>query len=108
VSESRPAWAELRRDITERRARIVTRLRTHLHWLERRNALLAELPAERIVAEREATARADTRVRAEVAAAISELNALVRRHNLEVSATALHLHVASLEGLLEIARAPHA
>ena len=70
--------------------------------------MLAQLPAERIVAERDQTRRGDERVRAEVAAAIAEINALVRRHNLEVSPSALHLHAVTLEGLLEIARAPHA
>ena len=51
TSDARPLWTELRREITERRMRIVTRLRGHLAWLERRKALLEHLPAERIVAE---------------------------------------------------------
>ena len=51
TSGARPLWSELRRDITERRMRIVTRLRGHLAWLERRQALLEHLPAERIVSE---------------------------------------------------------
>ena len=33
----RPVWAELRAEIGERRARILTRLRAHLAWVERRN-----------------------------------------------------------------------
>src|SRR5438093_4205813 len=34
----RPVWAELRAEIGERRARILTRLRAHLAWVERREA----------------------------------------------------------------------
>ena len=105
TSGSLPLWTELRREITERRVRIVTRLRTHLDWLERRNALLEELSAERIVAEVERTRQIDARVRAEISQAIAELNALVRRHNLMVTATALHLPIATLEGLVDVARA---
>jgi hypothetical protein len=107
TSGARPLWSDLRRDITEHRARIVTRLRAHLFWLERRRALLDLLPAERIVRELAMTKQADGRVRAEVAQAIAELNALVRRHNLAISATSLHLSTATIEGLIEIARAPH-
>jgi hypothetical protein len=108
TSGARPVWTELRRDITERRTRIVTRLRAHLHWLERRQALLAQLPAERIVPEVALTKEADVRVRAEVAQAIAELNTLVRHHNLVVTATSLHLGIATLEGLIEMARSPRA
>jgi len=97
-------WTELRREITERRMRIVTRLRGHLAWLERRKALLEHLSAERIVPEIARTNEADARVRAEVARSIAELNALVRHHNLVVTATSLHLSTATLEGLLDVAR----
>jgi hypothetical protein len=106
TSGAQPLWSDLRRDVTERRTRIVTRLRAHLLWLERRQALLEDLPAERIVPELVLTKQADGRVRAEVAQAIAELNAHVRRHNLVVSAASLHLSTATLEGLIEIARAP--
>ena len=105
TSGARPRWADLRRDVTERRTQIVSRLRAHLLWLDRRQALLAELPAERIVAEVTRTNEADERVRAEVAHAIAELNALVRHHNLVVTATSLHMAIVSLEGLIEVARA---
>ena len=104
TSGSRPLWADLRRECTERRARIVTRLRAHLTWLERRRGLLEHLPAERIVPELALTEQADGRVRAEVAQAIAELNALVRHHNLVVIAASLHLPIASLDDLVEIAR----
>jgi hypothetical protein len=90
----------------ERRVRIVTRLRRHLAWVARRQELLGHLPSERIVSEVALTKRGDDRVRAEVAQAIAELNALVSHHNLVVTATGLHIHMATLEGLLEIARAP--
>lgn len=102
-----PLWSDLRRECTERRMRIVTRLRAHLLWLRRRQALLEHLPAERIVTEVALTKEADGRVRAEVAQAIAELNALVKRHNLIVTATSLHLANASLDDLIEIASAPH-
>ena len=105
TSGARPLWADLRRDITERRARILMRLRSHLFWLERRKTLLEHVPAERIVAEIKITSEADARVRAELAESIGELNALVRHHNLIVSATSLHLPTATLDGLIEVARA---
>jgi DnaJ-like protein len=106
TSGARPLWSELRRDVTERRVRIVTRLRAHLDWLQRRQAQLKDLPAERIVSELALTRNADGRVRAEVAHAIAELNALVRHHNLLVTATSLHLATATLQGLIEVARGP--
>jgi Domain of unknown function (DUF1992) len=106
TSGARPLWTELRRDITERRLRIVTRLRAHENWIARRNELLEQLPSERIVSELALTKQGDDRVRAEVAQAIAELNTLVRDHNLVVTATSLHLPIATFEGLLEIARAP--
>ena len=104
TSGARPLWTELRRDATERRMRIVMRLRAHVFWLETRQKLLQHLPAERIVPELALTKKTDGRVRAEVDHAIAELNALVRDHNLVVTATGLHLPIASLEGLLEVAR----
>ena len=105
TSGARPLWSELRRDITDRRKRILTRVRAHLAWLERRRALLEHLPAERILAEVALTKQADVRVRAEMRHAIAELNALVRHHNLIVTATSLHVATATLEGLIETARA---
>jgi len=106
TSGARPLWTELRRDITERRLRIVTRLRGHLVWVARRQELLEHLPSERIVSEVALTKQGDDRVRAEVSQAIAELNTLVRHHNLVVTATSLHIPAVTLEGLLEIARAP--
>ena len=105
TSGARPLWADLRREIAERRSRIVARLRAHLGWLDRRQGLLEHLPAERIVAEVARTNEADARVRAEVAQAIAELNALVKHHNLVVTATSLHMAIVSLEGLIEVVRA---
>jgi hypothetical protein len=106
TSGARPLWTELRREITERRTRIVMRLRSHLAWLERRQAFLEHVPAERIVREVALTKEVDARVRAEVSQAIAEVNALVRHHNLVVTATSLHLTTATLDGLLDVARAP--
>ncbi|MDQ2914706.1 MAG: DUF1992 domain-containing protein [Chloroflexota bacterium] len=107
TSGASPLWTEMRRDVTERRVRIVTHLRAHLVWLEGREALLEHVPAERIVSEKALTKQGDGRVRAEVGQAIAELNALVKHHNLVVTATSLHLAIATLDGLIEIARAPH-
>jgi hypothetical protein len=104
TSGARPLWTDLRLDITERRARILMRLRGHFVWLERRQALLQHLPAERIVPEVVLTNEADARVRAEVVQAIADLNALVRHHNLVVTATGLHLAIATLDGLIDAAR----
>jgi len=53
------------------------------------------------------TNAADARVRAEVAQAVAELNALVRHHNLVVTATSLHMPTATLDGLIDVARTPH-
>jgi len=58
------------------------------------------------VSEATITKHGDQRTRAEIVQAIAELNALVRHHNLVVTATSLHLPIATFEGLLEIARAP--
>jgi len=101
----RPVWAELRSEIGERRARILTRLRAHLVWVERREALLERLPAERIARESAATRDADKRVRAELAEQVEELNGLVRRHNLMVTVASLELPLLRAERLLEVARA---
>ncbi len=101
----RPVWAELRAEIGERRARILTRLRAHLSWVERRAALLERLPAERIARESAATRDADKRVRAELAEQVEELNGLVRRYNLMVTVASLELPLLKAERLLEVARA---
>jgi hypothetical protein len=61
TSGARPLWADLRRDITERRTRI--------------------------------------------ADALAELNALMTHHNLVVTTTSIHVAHATLEGLLDVARA---
>jgi len=106
TSGARPLWTELRREITERRLRIVTRLRAHVTWLARRQELLQRMPSERIVSEVAITKQGDDRAHAEIAQAIAELNALVRHHNLVVTATSLHVPIATFEGLLEIARTP--
>jgi hypothetical protein len=103
TSGARPLWAELRREITERRTRIVMRLRAHQAWLDRRRAVLEHVPAERIVGETALTEEADHRVRSEVAQSIAELNGLVRHHNLVVTASSIHVPIATLESLLEVA-----
>jgi len=105
TSAARPLWLELRSDIAHERTRIIARLRVHLAWLERREALLRQLPAERIAREAAATRRADERVRAELERVVNDLNALVRRQNLSVTVSSLELPLFTREGLLEVARA---
>ena len=103
MSGSRPAWAELRHEIADERARLVARVRRHLNWLRDRGALLDGLPAERIVGEGEATRTIDERVRGELGRAALELNALASRHDLMVPPS-LQLSRLSVERLCELAR----
>ena len=79
-----PEWADLRREIEERTARLRRRIRAHERWLADRASSLRELPADRIVEATRATARRDERVRAEIAAATRELNEVIRRYDLKV------------------------
>jgi DnaJ-like protein len=104
TSGATPLWADLRREIAHRRARLATRLRVHHEWLERRAALLAEVPADRIVGEAANTRAVDGRVQQEIAAALADLNALVRRHNLVAVTSVLHLPAVSAETLERLAR----
>jgi hypothetical protein len=100
----RPAWADLRQEIRERTVALITRLRAHDTWLRRRAELLGRLPAERIVGESARTRETDRRVRAEVAAGVDEVNALVRRHNLLVAVPSLHLVPVTVDELVAAAR----
>ena len=93
-----PAWIDLRRDIDDRRARIIRRLRAQREWLHDRTRLLAELPADRIVDASRATTARDQKVRAELEQAVSELNALIRRFDLLVT-PALQLPLVTLDRL---------
>jgi len=93
-----PEWADMRKEIDARASRIRLRLRAHREWLHDRTRLLAELPAERILATAHATTERDLRVRAELEAAISEVNALVRRYDLIVP-IAMQLPLYTLERL---------
>ncbi len=61
-----PEFVELRREIADRRDRIVRRLRSHRDWLADRAALLHGLPAERILDAARATSDFDDRVEAEL------------------------------------------
>jgi hypothetical protein len=79
-----PEFVELRREIAERRERLMRRLRAHRSWLADRGSLLDDLPAERILDTARATADFDLRVESELRSALAELNALVARHNLRV------------------------
>jgi hypothetical protein len=97
-------WADLRREIAEQRARLALRLRVHDAWLQRRAALLADVPADQIVGEAANTRAVDERVHREIAVAVAELNELVRRHNLIVGASALHLPAVSARSLADLAR----
>ena len=95
-----PEFVELRREIAERRDRLVRRLRAHREWLSDRAALLHDLPAERILDAARATTEFDRRVESELASALSEMNALVARHNLKVP-LALQIPPLRLEHLRE-------
>lgn len=83
----RPAWLELRREIDEIIDGIVGRAGRHLAWLEAREAQVATLPGDRILETARATREADERVRAEIAAAVAEVGALVRRYDAIVPAS---------------------
>jgi hypothetical protein len=88
-----PEFVELRREIADRRDRLVRRLRAHRSWLADRASLLNDLPAERILDAARATTDFDLRVESELRSAVSELNALIARHNLKVP---LGLQIAPL------------
>ena len=79
-----PEFVELRREIADRRERLVRRLRAHRSWLADRAALLDDLPAERILDAARATEAYDRRVESDLRSAVGELNALVELHNLRV------------------------
>jgi len=95
-----PEFVELRRDIADRRDRLVRRLRAHREWLSDRAALLHDLPAERILDAARATTEFDRRVESELRSALGELNAIVARHNLKVP-LALQIPPVRLEHLRE-------
>ncbi len=98
-----PEFVELRREIADRRDRIVRRLRSHRDWLADRAALLHGLPAERILDAARATSDFDDRVEAELRSALRELNALVAHHNLKVP-LGLQISPLALEHLRERSR----
>ena len=95
-----PEFVELRREIADRRDRLVRRLRAHREWLEDRAALLRDLPAERILDAARATTDFDGRVEAGLRTAMGEINALIARHNLKVP-LALQIPPLSIEHLRE-------
>jgi len=93
-----PEFVELRREIADRRDRLVRRLRAHREWLDERALLLRDLPAERILDAARATTDFDSRLESELLRATGEINALVARHNLKVP-LALQIPPLSLEHL---------
>jgi hypothetical protein len=93
-----PEWVDLRKGIDERLALLHRRNAAHHQWLHDRTRLLAELPADRIIDAVKATEARDARVRVEIAAALSEVNALIRRYDLLV-VPALQLPLVTLERL---------
>jgi hypothetical protein len=95
-----PEFVELRREIADRRDRLMRRLRAHRDWLTDRAALLHDLPAERILDAARATTAFDARVESELRGAVGEMNALVARHNLRVP-LGLQIPPLSLEHLRE-------
>jgi len=95
-----PEFVELRREIAERRDRLVRRLRAHRDWLSDRADMLRDLPAERILDAARATTDFDVRVESELRGAVTEINALVARHNLKVP-IGLQIPPLALEHLRE-------
>ena len=93
-----PEFVELRREIADRRDRLVRRLRAHREWLDERARLLSDLPAERILDAARATTDFDSRLESELLRATGEINALVARHNLKVP-LALQIPPLSLDHL---------
>ncbi len=93
-----PEWAALRVEIDERTARLRRRVAAHRVWLHDRTRYLALIPAERVVEASRATAARDARVRRELADAVRELNALVRRYDL-MAIPAMQLPLVTLERL---------
>ena len=106
VAGARPEWLELRQEIGARRARLIARIRAHDAWLRARAVLADRLPAERIVEETARTRDRDRRVRDEIDAAVVEINGLLRRHNLLVTALSLQRPPVRLEELNAAARRP--
>jgi hypothetical protein len=95
---AQPEWADLRKDIDTRTEKLRLRVHAHRQWLHDRTRLLAELSADRILETMHATTVRDTRVRAELEAALGEVNALVRRYDLIVPPL-MQLPLLTLEGL---------
>lgn len=93
-----PEWVDLRKDIDERTALLRRRVAAHHEWLRDRARYLSEIPAERILEVSHATAARDTHVRAQLAAAVGELNALIRRYDLLVIPS-LQLPLVTLDRL---------
>ena len=98
TANTAPEWAELRREIEGRIARLRLRMAAHHQWLHDRTRLLAELPADRIVEAAHTTAARDLRVKTELAQSVSEVNALVRRYDLMV-VPAMQLPLVTIERL---------
>jgi hypothetical protein len=93
-----PEWVDLRKEIESRIGKLRLRVHAHRQWLHDRTRLLAELPADRILEATHATTLRDARVRAELDAAVGEVNALVRRYDLVVP-TAMQLPLVTIEML---------
>jgi len=100
TSKTAPAWAELRKEIDERVARLRRRAAAHRRWLHDRTLLLAELPADRIIDAVKATNARDARVQGELVQAVSEVNALIRRYDLLV-VPALQMPLITIERLAD-------
>lgn len=101
-----PAWADLRKEIDAERERLVRRARAHLGWLAARHEQLARASADRILETARATDARDAAVRAAIDAAVSELNALIRRYDLIVPVGALQLADVTSREIFEVAGRP--
>src|SRR5206468_11603658 len=75
---AQPEWVDMRKEIEAWTEKIRLRVHAHRQWLHDRTRLLAELPADRILAATPATATRGTRWPAQLASATRELDAVGR------------------------------
>src|SRR3989442_15806568 len=79
-----PEFVELRREIADRRDRLVRRLRAHREWLEGRGALPPDPPAQPILDAAPAPTPSGRRGEAGARGATREINAVAARYKPKV------------------------
>jgi len=96
-----PTWAQLRREIELEVERLEQVGRAHRSWADRRRRQLASLPAEDILAADRASRARTARVREELVAALTALNATVGQFNARVPVVSLQLMPFRIERFLD-------